>query len=251
MKLYEDSEQRLMQIITRKTVKGQVTDFYKSLLVQVQAELLKTQLASVRLSNDIVKDLYQEAYEKAKRGLQVDISDGYASLHTRAINIIIDNLVNNFADVNYLVGRQIEDTVRKIGLTRASTKFAAGQTIKEMQKELQQHLLKEGIGGIVDKRGRVIPYKTYANILSRSIVAETQNTCVLNVASEHEHDLVKMSHHKTSCEVCKEFEGKIYSLSGESDKYPYLKSIEGFNRGYNNIHPRCKHRISVFVQKYN
>lgn len=251
MQLYEDAEQRLIQIVTRKTVKGQVTDFYVSLLKQVQMELLKTQLASVSLSEDIVKDLYQEAYEKAKRVLQIDISDSFASLHTDAINILTENLINNFAEVNYMVGRQIEDTLRDIGLTKASTKFATGQTIKELQKELKQKLVDEGIGGILAKNGRVIPYKSYANLLARSIVAETQNTSVLNVAKEHKHDLVKMSDHKTACEVCKKYEAKIYSISGKDERYPYLKSIPGFNKGYNNIHPNCRHRFSIFVQKYN
>ena len=251
MTLYEDAEQRLIQIITRKTVKGQVTDFYSSLLKQVQQELLLVQLASVRLSKDIVKDLYQEAYEKAKNALQMDISDSFASIHTDAITILTDNLVNNFADVNNMVGRQIEDTLREIGLTKASTKFASGQTIKELQKELKAKLLDEGIGGILAKNGRVIPYKAYANLLARSIVAETQNTSVLNVAKEHEHDLVKMSDHKTACEVCQKYEGKIYSISGDSDKYPYLKNIPGFNKGYNNVHPNCKHRLVPFIQKYN
>ena len=251
MKLYEDAEQRLIQIITRKTVKGQVTDFYASLLKQVQQELLLVQLASARLSKDMVKDLYLEAYEKANRALQMDISDSFASLHTDAINILTENLVNNFAEVNNMVGRQIEDTLRDIGLTKASTKFATGQTIKEMQKELKVKLVDEGIGGILAKNGRVIPYKTYANLLARSIVAETQNTSTMNVAKEYDHDLVKMSYHRTSCPVCAKYEGKIYSLSGKSDKYPYLKTIEGFRKGYNNIHPNCRHRVGVYVEKYN
>jgi hypothetical protein len=251
MSLYEDAEQRLIQIITTKTVKGQVTDFYRSLLKQVQQELLLVQLASTRLSKDIVKDLYKEAYEKANKVLQMDISDGYSALHTDAITILTDNLVNNFADVNHMVGRQIEDTLRDIGLTKASTKFATGQTIKELQKELKEKLLDEGIGGILAKNGRVIPYKSYANLLARSIVAETQNTSVLNVTKEHEHDLVKMSNHKTSCPVCQKYEDKIYSISGNSDKYPYLKTIEGFRKGYNNIHPNCRHRLVVFQEKYN
>ena len=60
-----------------------------------------------------------------------------------------------------------------------------------------------------------------------------------------------MTEHKTACPVCQKYEGKIYSISGENKRYPYLKSIPGFNKGYNNIHPRCRHRIGVYVEKYN
>ena len=130
-------------------------------------------------------------------------------------------------------------------------KFATGQTIKQLQKELRESLVNEGIGGITDKRGRVIPFTVYAELLARSIVAETQNTSVVNVAKEYKHDLVKMTEHKTACPVCQKYEGKIYSISGEDTRYPYLKTIPGFNKGYNNIHPRCRHRIGVYVEKYN
>ena len=252
IKLYIKSEKRLVRMISTKTVKGQVTDFYESMLKQVKLELMKLQVQSTKLSKDIVNELYLEAYEKSMKDLQIsNISEGYTKLHTEAIELLSDNLINNFSEVNYQVGRKIEDTIRNIGLTNAQIKFATGQTIKELQKELIQNLIYEGIGGITDKRGRVIPFVTYAELLSRSIVAETQNTCVLNVAKEHNKDLVKMTQHNTSCPVCQKYEGKIYSLSGKSRKYPYLKSIPGFNKGYNNIHPRCKHRLSVWVKKYN
>lgn len=250
-KLYTKAEQRLIQIITKKTVKGQSTSFYKDMLKEIQLELLKVQLASVKLSNSIVNELYIEAYEKALSSLEIDFSNGLTSVHKEAIEILTTNLVNNFAEVNNLVGRQIEDTLREIGLDKASMKFATGQTIKEMQKEVKDKLLHENILGIVDKRGRIIPYTTYAEILCRSIVAETQNTSVLNISKEYDKDLVIMSNHKTSCPTCKPFENKVYSISGESDKYPPLKSIPGFKNGYNNIHPRCRHRISVYIEKYN
>lgn len=252
IKLYKRAEKRLVRIISTKTVKGQVTDFYESMLKQVKLELMRLQVQSAKLSKDIVSELYLEAYEKSMKDLQIaSIADGYTKLHTEAIEVLSDNLINNFSEVNYQVGRKIEDTIRNIGLTNTQIKFATGQTIKELQKELIQNLIYEGIGGITDKRGRVIPFVTYAELLSRSIVAETQNTCVLNVAKEHDKDLVKMTQHNSACPVCQKYEGKIYSLSGKNDKYPYLKSIPGFNKGYNNIHPRCRHRISVYIEKFN
>lgn len=250
--LYTQAEKRLIKIISTKTVKGQVTDFYKSMLKEVKIELMKLQLQSTNLSKDIVNELYIEAYKKSLELLDVtNIRDGFAKLHTDAISVLCDNLINNFAEVNNQVGRKIEDTIRDIGLTNAQMKFATGQTIKELQKELKENLIDEGIGGITDKLGRVIPFTVYAELLARSIIAETQNTSILNVAKEYDKDLVKMTEHRTACPVCQKFEGKIYSISGKDSRYPALKSIPGFNKGYNNLHPRCRHRLSVFIEKYN
>ena len=252
IKLYIRAEKRLINIISTKTVKGQVTDFYESLLKQVKLELMKLQIQTSKLSKDIVKELYLEAYEKSLELLEIaNVKDGFTSLHTDAINILTENLVNNFSEVNNQVGRKIEDTIRDIGLTNAQLKFATGQTIKELQNELKESLIDKGIGGITDKRGRVIPFTVYAELLARSIIAETQNTSVLNVAKEYEKDLVKMTEHKTACPTCQKYEGKIYSISGKDKRYPKLKTIPGFNKGYNNIHPRCRHRISVYIEKYN
>lgn len=251
IKLYIRAEKRLINIISIKTVKGQVTDFYESLLKQVKLELMKLQVKTSNLSKDIVKELYLEAYEKSLELLEIaNIKDGFISLHTDAINILTENLVNNFSEINNQVGRKIEDTIRDIGLTNTQLKFATGQTIKELQKELKEALINEGIGGITDKRGRVIPFVVYAELLARSIVAETQNTSILNVAKEYNKDLVIMSEHKSACPVCQKYEGKIYSISGKYEQYPKLNTIPGFNLGYNNIHPRCRHRLSLYISKY-
>lgn len=252
IKLYIRAEKRLINIISTKTVKGQVTDFYESLLKQVKIELMKLQVQTSKLSKNIVEELYLEAYEKSLNLLEItNVRDSFTSLHTDAIEILTENLINNFSEVNNQVGRKIEDTIRDIGLTNTQLKFATGQTIKELQKELREALVNKGIGGITDKRGRVIPFVVYADLLARSIVSETQNTSILNVAKEYNKDLVKMTEHKTACPVCQKYEGKIYSISGKDKRYPELNTIPGFNKGYNNIHPRCRHRISVYIEKYN
>jgi len=250
--LYLRAERRLINIISAKKVKGHVTDFYESMLKQVKLELMQLQLQSAKSSKELVNELYLEAYQNSLEALGIsNIGDGFAQLHKNAIEVLSDNLINNFAEVNNQVGRRIEDSIRNIGLTDAQMKFATGQTINQLQDELVNNLIKRGIGGITDKRGRVIPFTSYAELLSRSIVAETQNTCVMNVAKEHEKDLVKMTQHNTTCPICAVYEGRVYSLTGKDERFPKLINIPGFNKGYNNIHPRCRHRITPYIEKYN
>lgn len=252
IKMYTQAEKRLINIISTKKVKGHVTDFYEAMLKQVKLELMQLQMKSANYTKDIVNELYLEAYYNSLKMLGISsIGDGFAQLHTQAIELLSDNMINNFAEVNNQVGRRIEDTIRDIGLTDTQMKFATGQTIKQLQNELINSLINTGLGGITDKRGRVIPFTSYAELLSRSIVAETQNTCVLNIAGEHEKDLVKMTQHSTSCPVCVPYEGRVYSISGKDKRFPKLNTIPGFNNGYNNIHPRCRHRITPYIEKYN
>ncbi len=250
IEIYKEAEQRLIKIITEKEIKGNQTTFYEEMLKQVQQEILKLQIYNTQWATDITKQLYKQAYKEAIKLLELDINS-LTQLHKDAIELIAENIVSSLNEATNLVGRQIEDKIREIGLKDASMKFATGNTIKQMQKELVNNLIDGGLTSIKDKLGRNIPISVYAETLARSIVAETQNTCVKNTMKEHNKDLVKMSKHYTACPVCVPYEGRVYSLSGKDTRFPSINTIPGFKAGYNNIHPRCRHRITPYIEKYN
>lgn len=250
IEIYKEAEQRLIKTIAEKEIKGNVTTFYEEMLKQVQQEILRLQVYNTQWVTDITKQLYKQAYKETIKALEINI-DSLTQLHKDAIELIAENIVNSLNSSMDLVGRRIEDSIREIGLKDASIKFATGNTIKQMQKELVNSLIDEGLTGIKDKLGRNIPISVYAEMVARSIVAETQNTCVKNVMKEHDKDLVKMTSHYGCCPVCAVYEGRVYSISGKDSRFPSLKSLPGFKDGYNNLHPRCAHRINAFIEKYN
>lgn len=246
--IYKEAEQRLIKTIAEKEVRGNVTTFYNEMLKQVQQEILKLQIYNTQWATDITKQLYQQAFNEAAEML--GISNDFTQLHKDAVEILADNTVNNLNGATNLVGRRFEDTIRDIALKDTSMKFATGQTIMQLQKELVNDLVSNNITCMKDKLGRNIPISSYAETVARSIVAETQNTSVKNVMKEHGHDLVKMTQHHGTCSLCATYEGRVYSLSGKDERFPSIKNIPGFNAGYNNIHPRCRHRIFPYIEKY-
>lgn len=250
IEIYKQAEIRLIKTITEKQAKGNVTTFYKKMLKQVQQEILRLQIFHTQWATDITKQLYMQAYEEALSDL--GISDNtLTQLHKEAINLIAENIVNNLNEATDLVGRRVEDEIRNISLDSTTDKFATGSTIKQMQKELANNLIDNNITSFKDRLGRNINISAYAEMIARSIVAETQNTCVMNTMFEHGNDLVKMSTHFGTCSVCATYEGRVYSITGHDERFPRLDEIPGFNKGYNNIHPRCRHRIRAWVEKYN
>lgn len=220
------------------------------MLKQVQAEILRLQVFNTQWSTDITKQLYIQAFEEQMKLLKIDTYT-FTALHTKAIELITENMINSLNNAVDVVGRRTEDAIRDIGLSSTVDKFATGYTIKQQQKQLKEELLDKNITCIKDKLGRNIPISAYAETVARSIVAETQNTCIKNVAKENGHDLVKMTSHYGACPVCVPYEGRVYSLSGKDKRFPSIKNVPGFRDGYNNIHPRCSHRIGVWVEKYN
>ena len=236
--------------MTKKKKKPIVVDRKIEKLIEIYKEaeqrLIKT-IAEKEVT-DITKQLYQQAFNEAIEMLGV--SDNFTQLHTDAVEILADNTVNNLNGATSFVGRRVEDTIRDIALKDASMKFATGQTIRQLQKELVNDLVSNNITCMKDKLGRNIPISAYAETVARSIVAETQNTSVKNVMKEHGHDLVKMTQHSTACPACVPYEGRVYSLSGKDERFPSIKNVPGFNAGYNNIHPRCRHRIFPYIEKF-
>ena len=248
--IYKKSENNLLKIITEKQIKGNSTRFYTEMLKPVQAEILRLQVFNTQWSTDITKALYLQAFEEQLKLLKIDTYT-FTALHTKAIELITENMINSLNNAVDVVGRRTEDAIRDIGLSSTADKFATGYTIRQQQKQLKEELLDKNITCIKDKLGRNINVTSYATMVARSVVAETQNTCIKNLAKEYGHDLVKMTHHATSCHICSPYEGKIYSISGKDEKYPPLSSVPGFGAGYNNIHPNCRHRIAIFLSKYN
>ena len=65
-------------------------------------------------------------------------------------------------------------------------------------------------------------------------------------------DLVQFSTHYTCCPVCGTYcEGRVYTTNKNRSDYPYLYDIPGFKKGYNQIHPLCRHRITAFYEEYS
>lgn len=250
IEIYKEAEKRLIKTISEKEIRGNTTTFYKEMLKQVQQELLRLKIFHTQWATDITKQLYMQAYEEVLSDL--GISDNtLTQLHKEAIELIAENIVNNLNEATDLVGRRVEDEIRNISLDSATNKFATGSTIKQMQDELKNNLINNNITSFKDRLGRNINISSYAEMIARSIVAETQNTCVMNTMFEHGNDLVKMSTHFGTCSVCATYEGRVYSITGYDERFPRLDEIPGFNKGYNNIHPRCRHRIRPWIEKYN
>lgn len=88
----------------------------------------------------------------------------------------------------------------------------------------------------ININGRNYEMRAYADLVAKTRLRVVQTKAVLNSCKEYENDLVEVSDHGTDCLICQEFEGRIYSLSGQDPIYPYLDI-------YTPFHPRCQHNI--------
>jgi hypothetical protein len=116
------------------------------------------------------------------------------------------------------------------------------------QKELQKQLLAKSLDGktitIVNKNGKVIRWRAdkYAEMVSRTLLRQTQSLATINTAQSFGSDLVQVSSHNTTTRICIPFEGKIFSISGSDPQFAPLTDVPPF-------HPNCLHSISTVFKE--
>lgn len=121
-------------------------------------------------------------------------------------------------------------------------------TIRGVQEKLRDKLLKKAFNGgllkIIDKNGneRFYNISNYANMVARTTIINSQSQATIAVATEYNTDLIQVSSHNTTTEICQQYEGKIFSLSGKDKDFPIADNVPAY-------HPNCKHSISIIFRE--
>lgn len=88
----------------------------------------------------------------------------------------------------------------------------------------------------VEVNGRKYKPSYYAEMVTRTKYHEAQSQAALTMANNYDTDLVIVSSHNTTTEICQQYEGKIYSISGKDKRFPILGEAPPF-------HPNCLHLL--------
>lgn len=67
---------------------------------------------------------------------------------------------------------------------------------------------------------------------------------IVRSANQLDTDLVEMSEHYCTCGECAKYQGRVYSLSGKSRKFPKIPQVV-IDKGY--IHKDCRHEFYPFI----
>ena len=270
IELYEQAQQKLVNIISRKASGGSLAIYERRMLKQVTEELEKLKKATPDLVRQMVLSGYKSGLESAvadilKEGILAPPSYSlFSRLNTAQINLLIQNTLNDLTKAVNLVGRRMEDEIRQAGLRAAAAKAATGGTVRDMQKDLQSRLLgldlkqPDGRIGVRYKNGNIVGVDVYAKMVARSTSAEAQNKAKFVQGQDWGYDLVRCTSHAPTCEVCAQYQSRAYALTreaangkykgpnGEPLRFPYLYDTALMD-GYETIHPNCRHRFGLIA----
>ena len=258
---YQKAQKKLVEIIQRKQAYGSAAAYERSLLRQVQKELKKLKKSSKALVEQLVKENYKTGLQSLIDDLIKDdtaprLFNMFSGLNTSQIELITQNANIDLNKSINIVGRRMQDAVREAGIEATAEKLTTGQTIREMQKNLQDKLKQQNLTAVEYANGTKMPIEKYAETVARSTTAETQNKAKVIQGQDWGYDLVRFTEHSPTCEVCSMYQGRVYALTkeaangkykgstGQELHFPYLYDTALIS-GYSTIHPNCRHRLSV------
>ena len=258
---YQKAQKKLVEIIQRKQAHGSAASYERSLLRQIQKELKKLKKSSKALVEQLVKENYKIGLQSLIDDLIKDdtaprLFNMFSGLNTSQIELITHNANIDLNKSINIVGRRMQDAVREAGVEATAEKLTTGQTIREMQKNLQDKLKQQNLTAIEYANGTKMPIEKYAETVARSTTAETQNKAKVIQGQDWGYDLVRFTEHSPTCEVCSMYQGRVYALTkeaangkykgskGQELHFPYLYDTALIS-GYSTIHPNCRHRLSV------
>ena len=258
---YQKAQKKLVEIIQRKQAYGSATAYERSLLRQIQKELKKLKKSSKALVEQLIKENYKTGLQSLIDDLLKDnaaprLFNMFSGLNASQIELITQNANIDLNKSINIVGRRMQDAVREAGIEATAEKLTTGQTVREMQKNLEKKLEQQNLTAVEYANGTKMPIEKYAETVARSTTAETQNKAKVIQGQDWGYDLVRFTEHSPTCEVCSMYQGRVYALTkeaangkykgskGQALHFPYLYDT-ALPHGYSTIHPNCLHRLSV------
>lgn len=119
-------------------------------------------------------------------------------------------------------------------------------TLNELTQAVKDILSDYGVGSITDKSGRVWQLDTYAEMVARTEFTNITNEAAKNQMLQEGLDLVQVSNHFGTCQSCAPFEGKVYSLTGNT---PGFQQLDKAAAGSHLFGPNCRHTFTPISLK--
>lgn len=144
------------------------------------------------------------------------------------------------------VVRDVQGKVRELTILASDSAYLQAEplTRRQLAQGIMNRFADEGVTGIIYENGRRMPIDSYSDMVARTQTGNAARQASLNRIQEEGRDLVQISVHFPCSDICEPLQGKVYSISGTSSRYPSLQGAIGEGL----YHPNCKHFQSEYIE---
>ena len=160
--------------------------------------------------------------------------------HLAAVNALMSDAYLDFGSgiTGWIKGTDhiLNDIIKQQIQAQISVGRLDGEGVRAIKKDILATLKSQGFEALIDRGGNQWTLERYSEMLTRTHLIRANNESNINRMKEFGVDLVEVSSHGATDQICEPIEGKIFSLSGNSDVYPQLDQEPPF-------HPNCAHSL--------
>lgn len=189
--------------------------------ISIDAVIEMLEMAGFNAVDEVEGDL-KEAAEKGR--LLVPPNKEDSAVLKNVILTYASQAKDSFNLVNSTMLQQSKQIYLDI-INQTTAKVLSGiSTPREALIETASKWAEKGVPALIDKSGRQWSTEGYVNAVLRSMVNNVANDMQEARMDEYDCDLVEISSHMGARPKCAKYQGKIFSRSGKSKKFPSLNS---------------------------
>jgi hypothetical protein len=168
--------------------------------------------------------------------------DSFESHAERSARAIREDLVGKLNSVGYRITRFADDVHRAV-TADAAIGQVLGSTPAEAQADAYRNLVRRGVDGFVDSRGRKWELSAYVEMAVRTAAERAFNVSHLDRMQSIGIELFTVTDDGDPCPLCAPWQGKVLSVlyDPRADATLAEATVAGL------FHPRCKHTLVAFI----
>lgn len=166
----------------------------------------------------------EKVFESGIPGLSDVLPAGVSSTLARVWSIWETQTMNQLRNLGMTLIDGAQETYINIIYKSAAKMLIGATTTREAIAETAAAWLEGGLPGLVDKGGHTWSAEGYAQLVLRSNETQVAKASQDAAFDKFDIDLVEISAHLGARPRCAPYQGKVYSRSGRSSKYPALSS---------------------------
>jgi hypothetical protein len=244
------AEQRANKVLI-ETPAGDLEVFRK----QTKGQLDDIAIKLVNKANTFVPKELESSYKNGEMETDKEIKRAAGKQHTAPLMAaprgqIANTYIELAGNIKIASQNAINIVNNSIKAVQDSGRLA---TVSMVRDEIKKTMLAENGNAmnVTYSNGKKVALSGYSEMLARTSRISTENEGLIDRTQQMGRDLVICTEINSTCAICRKFEGKVYSISGESKKFPplYTGANAPFAKGYNIIHPNCRHEFLPFIEE--
>jgi len=253
--LYEYATKEIEKIIQESVASKRLGDanYYKQQKTKILKIVSDLQTGSAPIVAESVRSGYIEGGRRTSNWIKAFVGSNdtnFSQADKKAVETLAALTISRLENANSTMVKRAEDVLRAAALEDIAAINVSGPRFEVAADELQQAFDRAGmtVAGAADEatgitprlieiNGRNYNAAKYAELVVRTESRNAHSLSTLQRMQENNLDKIQITSHSSTCEICAEYDGNVYSATGQTQGLDTLSEYPPF-------HPNCQHLIT-------